>query len=122
MPITNNKIGYLKLYLKLFKKYPKDYIEAWMNLTIGYWYPDVEKGSISYPYESRYSFYDEIGVRAYSKSEVYKRYITEDVRKNIFESWMWSPGFATIIMFTLLIISYVKNKRLIYFLLPSLFG
>ena len=122
MPITNNKIGYLKLYLKLFKKYPKDYIEAWMNLTIGYWYPDVEKGSISYPYEYRYSFYDEIGVRVYSKNEVYKRYITEDVRKNIFESWMWSPGFATIIMFTLLIISYVKNKKLIYFLLPPLFG
>ena len=35
-----DKAGYLKLWLTLGMKYPKDYIAAWADLTRGYYYPD----------------------------------------------------------------------------------
>ena len=122
LQITQNKLEYLKLYIKLFIKYPKDYIESWMNLTIGYWYPFVEKGSISYNYEDRFSYYDSIGVKGYSKKETYKRYITIDVRKTRVEGLLWSPGIQAIVLLLLIIVSTLKNKKILYLFLPSVIG
>lgn len=36
-----NKGGFLKLWLKLFWDYPKEYIEAFLNLNLPYWYADA---------------------------------------------------------------------------------
>lgn len=39
--IENNKSDYLKLWLRLLRKYPADYVKAWFDLVGGYIYPDV---------------------------------------------------------------------------------
>lgn len=37
--IAGNKINFLKLFIKMGLKYPGDYIDSIIGLTIGYWYP-----------------------------------------------------------------------------------
>ena len=39
--LEENKSTYFKLWLQLLFKYPGDYIEAYINQTYGYWYPDI---------------------------------------------------------------------------------
>lgn len=36
-----NKLEFFKLWLKLLKKYPKEYVEAFLYNSYGYWYPDT---------------------------------------------------------------------------------
>lgn len=38
--LTSHKSEFLNLYLRLFAAYPGDYIQAYVNQTYGYWYPD----------------------------------------------------------------------------------
>ena len=39
--LEDHKGEYLKLWISLGIKYPKDYLFAWINQTKGYWYPDT---------------------------------------------------------------------------------
>ena len=73
--IEENKVEYLKLWVGLFVKYPKDYLEASLNLTIGYWYPGVDKGCISYNYDTRTQFFDQLGIEHYSVNTLYKHFL-----------------------------------------------
>lgn len=121
--IQKNKEEYLKLWLKLFFKYPRDCIEASLNLTIGFWYPGVEKGCISFDYGSRTQFYTDLGIYNYSTSELYKHWIDTDVRNSIFEAWLWSPGLAVMFMLFLLIICVAqKSMLLLQVFLPGIMG
>ena len=121
LPITNNKLGYVKLYYKLLIKYPKYFIETRLNMTIGYWYPFINKGSISYNYEDRSLYYDSICVNM-PKKDTYKKYITSEVRDNLIGSILYSPGFACLLMITLIVISFILKRKTIYVLLPSFIG
>lgn len=121
--IDENKIEYLKLWAKLFLKYPKDYLEAGFNLTIGYWYPGVDKGCISYNYDERTQFLEQIGVTNYSVNTLYKHFITESVRENIFEAAFWSPGLAVMLLLILLLLCVgQKFYSLVMMFLPEIFG
>ena len=120
--ICDNKGKYLALYCRLLIKYPKDFIEAGLNLTIGYWYPGVDKSCVSYDYDSRYQFYENIGVANYSKSDIYRHFLTSDVRENVFEAWLWSPGVAIMIMFGLMLICLSqKSYMLLLSFMPTVF-
>ncbi len=120
--ICDNKGKYLALYCRLLIKYPKDFIEAGLNLTIGYWYPGVDKSCVSYDYDSRYQFYENIGVANYSKSDIYRHFLTSNVRENVFEAWLWSPGVAIMIMFGLMLICLSqKSYMLLLSFMPAVF-
>lgn len=108
--IQANKGEYLKLWATLFFQYPKDCLEASLNLTIGYWYPGVEKGSVSYDYDSRFQFYEQMGIKNYSTNEYYRRYLTTDVRNSLAESWLWSPGLGVLVMLLLFGVVIIKRE------------
>lgn len=38
--VKENKVEFIKLWVELFFKYPKTYIEAFLNGSYGYWYPE----------------------------------------------------------------------------------
>ena len=40
--LSANKVEFFRLYLNLALRCPKSYITAYINQTIGYWYPDME--------------------------------------------------------------------------------
>lgn len=54
--ISEHKSEFLKLWIDLGKKYPKDYLIAIVYQTYGYWYPDVQNWV--YPGEFRYEHFD----------------------------------------------------------------
>ena len=121
--IEENKVEYLKLWVGLFVKYPKDYLEASLNLTIGYWYPGVDKGCISYNYDTRTQFFDQLGIEHYSVNTLYKHFLTADVRQNIFESAFWSPGLAVMFLLILLLLCVGQEfYNLIFMFLPAILG
>lgn len=39
---SDNKVEFLELWLKLLKKYPKDYIESFISNSYGYYYPEAK--------------------------------------------------------------------------------
>ncbi len=122
LPLEENKGKYLKLWVKLFFQYPKDYLEAALNLTIGFWYPGVEKGCISYNYSQRDQLYKSIGIDKYSKCDLFRHFIEPDVRYNPWEAWLWSPGLAVMIMLVLFVISIIKMRNITIAFLPGIIG
>ena len=40
--VKENKMDFIKLWLKLFLKYPIEYIEAFLSGSYGYWYPEAK--------------------------------------------------------------------------------
>lgn len=108
--LDENRGTYLRLWIRLFFEYPRDYVEAWLDLTIGFWYPGVEKGCISYNFTDRESYYQAFDMN-YSTSTAYEHFITEDVRKNPPEAWLWSPGLAVMAMWFLCLLSFWRQGR-----------
>lgn len=121
--IEQNRGEYLKLWMKLFIKYPKDYLEASLNLTIGYWYPGVDKGCISYNYDTRTQFFDQLEIANYSVNTLYKHFLTAEVRQNMFEAAFWSPGLAVMILLILLLLCVGQAfYDLVLMFLPTILG
>ena len=108
--LDENRGTYLNLWIRLFFEYPRDYFEAWLDLTIGFWYPGVEKGCISYNFTDRESYYQAFDMN-YLTSTAYEHFITEDVRKNPLEAWLWSPGLAVMAMWFLCLLSFWRQGR-----------
>ena len=44
---SENKFEFISIWLKLFVKYPKDYIEAFISNSYGYYYPEVRNTVVS---------------------------------------------------------------------------
>ena len=44
---SENKSEFISIWLKLFVKYPKDYIEAFISNSYGYYYPEVRNSVVS---------------------------------------------------------------------------
>jgi hypothetical protein len=99
-PIQQNKRIYAKLYLRLGLRYPKDYAEAAMNLTIGYWYPGVDKGMLSTDSDLMEIALERIGTRMtpYLHTDYYRQLIDGAGRKSLLTSWMFSIGLQVMIM------------------------
>ena len=111
--IVNNKIQYLRLWIKLFFKYPNDYLQSSMALTIGYWYPGVKKGCVSYDVEKKENSLQQIGVKAVpllGNGHLYDKYIGVEVRNNWITSWLWSIGVMVIVMFYCILITILREK------------
>lgn len=44
--IENNKMQFAKIWITLGIKHPTKYLKAWIDATVGYWYPDVQYDTI----------------------------------------------------------------------------
>lgn len=120
--ISENLKSYLALWFNIFNKYPGDCIDSSLHLTIGYWYPAVQKGSFSFNLSQQKELMQQIGADK-KVNLTLDRYIGSEVRNNIFESWLWSIGLEAI--FLLIIITYLlsRNRYIwIFPFVPCLFG
>ncbi len=52
---NNNKLDFISLWLSLFFKYPVEYVEAFLDNSFGYWYPQANNGILPTWYEYEYS-------------------------------------------------------------------
>ena len=52
---NNNKLDFISLWVSLFFKYPVEYIEAFLDNSFGYWYPQANNGILPTWYEYEYS-------------------------------------------------------------------
>ena len=57
---SENKGEFIKLWLKLFVKYPKEYVESFLCNTVGYWYPETVHTVIT---KNIYNFEDGIVIQ-----------------------------------------------------------
>lgn len=113
-----------KLYIRLGIKYPKEYIEAFLNNTVPYWYPETFYHSFN---RYRVIEYDNqtniLGITMMTKrynlipplSNYYKSVAENGIYENkpVF-SMLCSMGFYFVIYFFMLLISIYKKK---YFML-----
>ncbi len=103
----NNKLEYLKLYLKLVYEHPSVALESYAISTLGYWYPGVEYWSVtSSIIENNY------GLEMHSKlPENAKKVITKlESRELPIVNIEWSIGFCFWIILIFGVISAEKNK------------
>ena len=100
-----DKIGYLKLWIKLVFKHPNVAFESYGISTLGYWYPNV----IDRAYENSIAIND-FDLRIIPKStKITQKYISSLVREDIpFISIMWSIGTY---VWILIIFIYISVKR-----------
>lgn len=40
--VKENKLDFIKLWLRLFVKYPREYVESFLSGSYGYWYPETK--------------------------------------------------------------------------------
>ncbi len=122
--IVENKSAYFKLWIKLLLNYPLRCLEASANLTIGYWYPGVSKGAISYDVYNKSATLLTIDAKAHPtifKESLYDYFIGIDVRNNVFLSWIFSIGnIVILVFFCLQRLCYKKSIRKITIILPTI--
>ena len=90
--LKNNKIDFIKTYISLFLRYPKDYIEAFIANSYGYYYPEAYNWVVS-----RATMDRDMGIRLEPKTnskivETIDSYI--DRRDIVLLSMMFSIGFV----------------------------
>lgn len=123
-PIVNNRMDYLSLWIRMIIAHPKECLEATANLTIGYWYPGVHKGAVSYNIQEKENTLISIGVNPWSFSgfdKFYDYFIGTNVRENIFLSWLFSVG--NVFIFIIFCCSYLcahKYFKAILVLAPNI--
>lgn len=122
--VKDNKIEFAKVWLELFVKYPKSYIEAFLAGSYGYWYPEAEFWFVwgGYNYES-YEFGQNVLNIDIHKDPIYTSKIVEFLKQlttyrqiPVF-GMLFSIGFLwTTIIIVMGYIIYVKEykKLLIY--------
>lgn len=120
--VKSNVAQFLGLWMKLGVKYPKSYIGAYIDLTLGFWYPDVqwEYGVFRYG-----TYPNTLGISTkYSMTGAYK------IMKNICESFRIVPLLGNIssigsnilvIIFFVLYCFFKKQYKKIIWIIPVLF-
>lgn len=106
--LEKHKLDYFKLWLKLLIKYPGDYIESQLRLTIGYWYPGIHKGMVSFDVQQKKEFLYEIGVHESRENRYANIYIGSASRDFIGVSFLFSIGLAVVIYIFLFIMIIKK--------------
>lgn len=112
---------YISLYIKLGKEYPKSYIEALLNNTLGYWYPQlhlpdenaqpqkyIEYSNSTYPgiavMSNRYNFLPTLS-KIYEGIGNYGTYNKIPVL-----SMLFSIGFYTLIYFVIILLAIYRKR------------
>lgn len=117
-----NKKDFIILWLKLLNKYPKEYVEAFLDNSFGYWYPEAINWVIPTWYD-----YPEIESLNYKKHAIINSKCIENIESSVnarnvpFISLMWDIGFTFDVI--LISIGYVivnKKRALILIYIPIL--
>lgn len=108
--IVQNKGAYLKLWLSLVAKYPLDCLEASLKLTVGFWYPGVTKGSISFDLPQKITLLEDIGAenKPIISGTLMDPFIGTEIRENTWFSWLFSIGNVLILCWTMLAFTIQK--------------
>ncbi len=111
--IENNKGAYLSLWVRLFFKYPAEYIKAWFDLEGGYVYSDIsyEVGNIDGIMGNDYGLVSTplIGGKAVIKSKEIFIKLGNFVP---LYGMLWSAGtYFWLLLFSLVVILRDKNRR-----------
>lgn len=115
--LSKNKFKFFQVWFKLFLKYPRTYVEAYLCQTLGYWYPDVIYWATAG--ESKSIFED---VDVYSEPKVPNVVKNIDIvtsRKLPLSNLIWSLGIMFILlMFSIMVLIYKKQYRYILCYMP----
>ena len=117
--LKDNKIEYLKLYLSLGIKYPKEYIKAWIDQTKGYW-----NGGYKYWIWSNGVTKNELGIERKVNSKVLQNFTNKYLElydKESILSLFVSIGFNTWILIIVFLYDIAKKKKEALLALPILF-
>ncbi len=103
--VEQSKKTYFKLWVTLLLKYPMDCMEAFLNLTIGFWYPGVSKGVVSVSTMDDEDMYlQKIGIDTENlkiRSDIFDTFAETGIRENVLFSGFFSIGNTVILMFLL---------------------
>lgn len=104
--VRGNKTGFIKTWIELGICYPKDYLDAWLYNTIGYWYIGDkshsriygEREGFGYLMDARFSYDGKpIGVEhSYFpalKAWYHRLFIKNEYQKIPVLQWIFAPGF-----------------------------
>lgn len=107
---SNNKMDFIKLWIKLLVKYPKDYVNAFISNCYGYWYPDA-----TYWVSVKFTQNDpNIGISEQHiiDSSIVERYSSIIDKRNIpIISMIYSIGFCFWIIMILIGKNILENKK-----------
>ena len=115
----DNKIEFIKIWIKLFITYPKDYIEAVIANSYGYYYPEAENSVLGiYNVDNKH----EIIQKPEENNKVYEVFVKIVQKRNIpIISMMFSIGFEFWIILTCLGYKiYKKEYNYILIYIPIL--
>ncbi len=126
--VKENKVQFIKIWLKLFIKYPREYVEAFLSGSYGYWYPEAKNWVIWEFDEDSY----ELGRQALQVDIKKDSIIGTTGWKNMIHEINYSPMtlisgifsiglafFATVTM--LMYVIYRKEYKLILAYVPIIF-
>ena len=109
--ISENKLEYFKLYLKLVKNYPSTTIEAYLCSTLGYWYPVDNWVNGEGIYENKYNIHQN------PKLNLNTDRLIENIKSIKIFKYLSSIGPVFILILISIFNTYImhdKKKLLIY--------
>ena len=115
--LKNNKGEFLKNYIRIFFKYPQEYIEAYLFQTLGYWYPDtIYWATIG---ESK-GFFEENVYSDPLTPNIYNKILDMTISRNIpLCNLVWSVGLPFLLMIVSTgIIIYKKGFKYLLVFVP----
>ncbi len=126
--VENNKVEFIKLWVKLFVKYPKEYIEAFLSGSFGYWYPEAKNWVICDFDDEAYELgRNALGINIEKKPIIELGIIGKCIHFINVDSATIISGFFSIglafflIMFMLFYVVYKRKYRFILVYLPVMF-
>ena len=120
---AEDKIGFIKLWVKLCLKYPRSAIESFLCNSYGYWYPETVNWVVSREiYQSNLESEQALELKATPviKIESLEKYSSILERRDLpLNSMLYSIGFTFWVVLTMLMYSIYKKKyRLILIYIP----
>ncbi len=118
--LKNNKKEFIQTYFSLLVKYPREYIDAYMMETVGYWYPDIIYWATG---GESHGMFEEENIYSDSLTPIwYNKLIDDTTTRNLpLSNILWSVGLAFIFLLISSFIVTFYNKKILLCYVP-LFG
>ena len=116
--VAEHKGEFLKLWIDLGLKYPKDYVIAMVYATLGYWYPDVQNWVYASEFRSdNFQLFKDSKLSPETSDKL--REFREQYREYYFLGLFWSIGCAVWVAVFMMGSAFVNHKlRMVLIFLP----
>ena len=116
--VAEHKGEFLKLWIDLGLKYPKDYVIAMVYATLGYWYPDVQNWVYASEFRSdNFQLFKDSKLSQETSDKL--REFREQYREYYFLGLFWSIGCAVWVAVFMMGSAFVNHKlRMVLIVLP----